>query len=734
MIAVWYRTHRPFLLLLSVYFVVTLWLAFRLPAFSGPNEHLHYEYVALLLRTRTLPDPTTSLRPDERHQPFVYYLVAALAGLPFQQRPLDTDLPLNPHYVSTHRGNLNLIIQGTPASVPILYASRLASLAFGLLGLVAVYTMARLTLPDAGSLMVVSLVAFQPMYLYLSAVASNDLAATALAAGLLAYTTWIIVRYKGPFAFAGWGVIFALVLLTKSNVIFLAMLLPLAGTVLWWRSRRNWFAVQSMGLAAIGFLLPWGAWQLYNRTREVDPLGVYRSVPVDRLLQLNLQDFSLILPHLDTMWYSFWLDWSASAYGFAPEWLYIVSGLFLIFGFAGWIRVRGWTVERTALWAMHALFALSLYLFVIAVKTLMIKEVGFLVPEGRWALPMLPSLAWLVGSGWYHWFQGRRWRYALPILAWTHAVAIVVVAAFLVPALYPTAQKVATSAAIPAEAIPVGITYGDHLLLESVETEPLFTGKESTVTLYWQALHDIEQNYTVSVQLLDPDEDIWRKMAWANSYPGNGMNPTAHWYAGDRYRDRVWLSPHEPLVGPTRALLGVWVLSDLASEEVLPTQRDGQPFIPIVQEVVVRPFPRLQPAQDAQLSAPVNFGDLIDLIGLSAIPAGSESARLTLWWQAKRSIDVDYNVFIHLVDSQGQLVWQQDSRPNHGRSPTYLWLPDDVTEDSYLLPDPMPEASQLLIGFYDLNTLERLPVFYKDEFLPDRALAISVAEHPFSPK
>src|SRR5512136_2126137 len=96
------RRHQLFAVILTVYAFTAIWLSFRLPAFVAPNEQLHYEYVALLKRTGRLPDPTTSTRPDERHQPPVYYAMAALLSLPFPTPPLDTDLVKNPYFFATH--------------------------------------------------------------------------------------------------------------------------------------------------------------------------------------------------------------------------------------------------------------------------------------------------------------------------------------------------------------------------------------------------------------------------------------------------------------------------------------------------------------------------------------------------------------------------------------------------------------------------------------------------------
>ena len=124
----------------------------------------------------------SSTRADERHQPPLYYALAALFSLPFPDPPLDTELPPNPHFLATRIGNLNPIVPVTPSELPALYAARLASTALGLLELVGMYIGARRILPDAYTLLIVSLTAFQPMVLFLSGTINNDLAATTFAA------------------------------------------------------------------------------------------------------------------------------------------------------------------------------------------------------------------------------------------------------------------------------------------------------------------------------------------------------------------------------------------------------------------------------------------------------------------------------------------------------------------------------------------------------------------------
>jgi hypothetical protein len=88
---------------------------------------------------------------------------------------------------------------------------------------------------------------------------------------------------------------------------------------------------------------------------------------------------------------------------------------------------------------------------------------------------------------------------------------------------------------------------------------------------------------------------------------------------------------------------------------------------------------------------------------------------LTLYWQAQKPIDTDLKVFAHMVDSDGHIIAQRDSQPASGRRPTTTWAPGETITDrlGLLLPpeDQRPPAGyHLLVGMYDPNTLERLPL------------------------
>ena len=688
----------------------------------APNEQLHYEYVALLKQTGRLPDPATSIRPDERHQPPVYYTVAALLSLPFAAPPLDTDLTKNPYFFTTHDGNSNPVVGVTPQTVPVLYASRLASMLLGLVSLTALYAAASQALQRETAVLVVSLMAFQPMFLFLSAAANNDLAVTATCTLVIAWTTVMIVHQMSKRAYFVWGVLFSIAMLTKSSAIFLATLLLIACLTQWRSQGRFWPAVRNGLLAVAGFLPLFAGWVVVNLQRNLDAMAVSDSLPpVGHILGIRPDDLSLILPHLQRLWRTFLLDWSQNETGYTADWFYLAWGVVLIIALAGWLRKPYHLHQDGVPPLMHVAWTLPLYVFFLAVKTLMIKEAGFLTPEGRWLLPTLPSIAWLAATGWSRWWPISRQRYAAWGATGVTVASGLALAFFFLPQLYPTGAQQIAAASVPSDVQPVGIVCGEQMKLLGIKSTPFVGDQRSEVTLYWQALRPIESDYTVSAELIVPDPDGWKRLDWQRSYPGNGMTPTQGWGAGDIYQDRVVFYPRGELPGPTKALITLGLFD---GKRAIPCTLDGAPLdVVTAQETVVRPAAILTPTN--RFASPVNFGGLFDLIGVT--PATTTNGlRVTLWWQAQAEIPKDYTVFVHLVDQQGQLIAQADSMPVKGLSPTSAWQPGDIIQDIHTFPAQTLRGGELLIGVYDRATLERLPATQNLQPVPDNALRLSL--------
>ena len=119
--------------------------------------------------------------------------------------------------------------------------------------------------------------------------------------------------------------------------------------------------------------------------------------------------------------------------------------------------------------------------------------------------------------------------------------------------------------------------------------------------------------------------------------------------------------------------------------------------------------------------ADVVFGDVARLAGSTLIGPGSSDPATTvlLYWEPLRQTEVDYKVFVHLVGAPdpatGSPLWDQDDhRPREGFASTLTWETGSLVRDPYHLLDegtfPPPGDYALLVGLYDPNTNERLPV------------------------
>ena len=90
-----------------------------------------------------------------------------------------------------------------------------------------------------------------------------------------------------------------------------------------------------------------------------------------------------------------------------------------------------------------------------------------------------------------------------------------------------------------------------------------------------------------------------------------------------------------------------------------------------------------------------------------------DAVLLTLLWQSLQPVDYNYQVFVHLLDAQGNKVAQRDGQPVQWLRPTSTWQPGEEIVDRYswLLPDTTATGRYTIaVGLYDPVTGQRLPV------------------------
>jgi hypothetical protein len=111
-----------------------------------------------------------------------------------------------------------------------------------------------------------------------------------------------------------------------------------------------------------------------------------------------------------------------------------------------------------------------------------------------------------------------------------------------------------------------------------------------------------------------------------------------------------------------------------------------------------------------------NFGErilLLDGVAPQGRAVPGDVIHVTLRWRGLRAMTKDYTVFVHLVGPDGRLHGQADSWPVEGTYPTSQWVPAREVLDPYavrLETDAPPGRYRVEAGWYDLDTMERLPI------------------------
>jgi hypothetical protein len=180
--------------------------------------------------------------------------------------------------------------------------------------------------------------------------------------------------------------------------------------------------------------------------------------------------------------------------------------------------------------------------------------------------------------------------------------------------------------------------------------------------------------------------------------------PPQQWQEGERWRGQHLLRlPAALESGTYRLELGETALGEVQIEAPDRTFEE-----PTYQQAVAAEFGGLAQLSGYTIEPPH---------GLQDAPAGPLT--LTLVWQGLSEMEVSYRVFVHLLDTQGQIVAQSDAEPAQWARPTTGWAPDEYVIDRHVLQVPQGAEGPLTlrVGLYEAESGERLPVNGTDHVL-----------------
>ena len=126
----------------------------------------------------------------------------------------------------------------------------------------------------------------------------------------------------------------------------------------------------------------------------------------------------------------------------------------------------------------------------------------------------------------------------------------------------------------------------------------------------------------------------------------------------------------------------------------------------LIGTVTVKEVERRMTAPTVAVNSNRVIGDQFELVGYDL-----KNDSITLHWRALKETDVDYTLFVHMLDATGQIVAQNDSQPHRrddpaGRLyPTSIWVKGEYVSDTISL---NTRGTMIEIGWYIPETGERV--------------------------
>ena len=762
-----------FLALGALYSVMT-------PLFEASDELWHYPFVQHLAQGGRLPvqDPAApGPWRQEGSQPPLYYALAALITRPVPAGDLDQLLVRNPHAdigIPRPDGNANMVVHGPLEAWPwrgaalAVHLARLFSVLLGAVTVLFTHAIGREVLPGRPGLALgaAAVVAFTPMFLFISGSVNNDNLLVALATVAFWQTLRLLRLEPTPGRWALLGLLVGLAALAKASG--LALLAPAGLALAWVAWRRRDPKILLWGGACVGgtAALVAGWWYWRNWALYRDPLGLKVFVaivgprhPRPTLLQLAGE----------------WRGFVMAYWGFfgglnvaAPTWFYRVFNAIALLG-AGGLAVGA--LRR--LWSRRALaadvaFRLGLVVAwpLIVTASLVRWTLMTIASQGRLIFPAISALSYLLVLGLASWGAGVHHRdaestegngserdkpgfsekpglsrityYVLRIMYYASRIILpLAVACFAALALWAPFAVIAPAYARPRlltveelAAIPhrLDVTFGGQmdLLGYRVEASQVKPGQELPVTLYWRARAPMAEDYSVFVHLLGENDLI---LGQRDLYPGRGTFPTSRWRPGDAIADTYVIPVSPTAFSPSQALLEVGLYRQRTGERLSVSDAQGRPLGDQVR--FARLLVRAEPRDGIANPLYVDFDHKIALVGYdldrTALQPG-EALHLTLYWKALSPMARNYTVFAQVVGPNHSLWAQKDDWPLAGAAPTSTWRPGQLFRDPYELvvrPETPAGVYELQVGFYLADTLERLPVLGPGGHLQDNRVLLN---------
>jgi arabinofuranosyltransferase len=306
--------------------------------------------------------------------------------------------------------------------------------------------------------------------------------------------------------------------------------------------------------------------------------------------------------------------------------------------------------------------------------------------HGRYTIPLIPFQIVVAAVG-LHWL-GARWPQRRLVLAPTLTLLLILAGLWHLP---HWARMLGHNA---NEILQVDVAMG-HWLAANTPADALIAVDDIGAIVFISQRRVLDLNGLVS-------PEMW---------------PVIRGEAAGRPRNEATARLLSQLQPDYLAVFPVWHWEIATNAQVAePLARfvsDTKTIIGEQEAIVYRARWPYQSGAAPEFSHQATFGDAFRLLGYDlALPAHeAEPLAVTFYWQSLASVAVGYDVFVHVLDDQGQIVAQSDSEPVYMLAPTRRWQPGDVVRDTHPLVLPAelaPGTYHIQAGMFERNTGARL--------------------------
>ncbi len=727
-------------LILATYVTLAITYSLVTPLFEASDELWHYPMVkyvadhnfALPVQQAGRSDAEAPWRQEGGQPPLYYYLGAALTFW-IDTGDLDAVRRINPHAnigEVVPDGNANVVVHDRAreawpwsGAVLALRLVRFLSVALGAGTVLLTYLLGRALLPDqpAVALVAAALVAFNPMFLFVSAVINNDNLSNLLATALLLLVVRLLKRADDP---PGWrfyvllGVTAGAGMLAKFQIGFMLPVIALVLLAIALRN-RNWRPVVVGGAISGGLTIViagWWYWRNYNLYGDATGINVFLDIVGRRAVPADLHQ---LWTERETFMMAFWGLFGAVNVPLPDAWytgfnlIALAGALGLLAGLGREIALRIKT--RTCPPA--------------PVKTLYAAR----MLNALWAAIVFVSLLAWTRQTWAS--QGRLWFSALAPLMIGLAAGLMQWPRLL-KALHSAGQRIVSplavgfflAAAIAAPFVAIRPAYtldrDATWQTETLESGPFkpacFRAPDAQTDLFCIAYRELSgaiqpgqylklaptitakqapaRDWSLFVHLVSADGII---EAQRDVYPGGGLIATSDLAPGDAWNNLVAV-PIPPGTYTPQTLDVYLGFYDLATFERLipqPPARSDDNRLWLGQITLETP------PGDVPNPVDVNFAGKLTLRGFTvsdrALHPGDETT-VTLYWQAHEAL-ADYVISVQVIDPDPARLTkaaQHDAPPD---PPTTQWAPGEIVTEHRALavfPDAPPGRYRLMVRVY----------------------------------